>query len=212
MSSKFDSVDQINTNGTTKQDGRARSKASFNAKLTSFAKRWQTHRTSDLELRHETGAWLNAQHGVHRQRRGGNVMKDVSERLGILRSELSRMRRFAQHFKSVDDLKAKHPDVKNWTQVRELLCKLSKDGQATAAPAMEKPNAAFLKVRRALAALTSAFKGIGTAPSPEERKELRGRLQDFVSALPSRLGIRLVVDDVGDLDESTIALASNGIA
>jgi len=208
------SVDQFNSNGTTIA-GKTLSNEAFEERLAKLVNRWKAHDDKDLALRHETGALLNLRYGYpsQRQRRGAKTMKKASERLGILESELSRMRWFAHHFQSVDVLRARYPQVKNWTQVRELLCKLSKDGKATAAPVTEKSNAAFLKVRRALAALTSAFKGIGTAPSPEERKELRGGLQDFVSALPPGLGIRLVVDDVGDLDESTTALASKaGVA
>lgn len=202
------SVDQLNSNGTTNMD-KTLSKEAFEARLALLVDRWNAHQDKDLAIRHETGALLNLRYGhpSQRQRRGAKTMKKVSERLGILESELSRIRWFANHFKSMDDLRAGYPDVKNWTQVRNLLCKLSKGGKATVAPAMEKPNAVFRKVHRALAALTSAFKGFGTAPSPKDRKELRGGLQDFVSALPPGLGIRLVFDDVDDLEPTIVRVA-----
>lgn len=192
--SKIDAVSHGNTNGAVKHE-QDHSAPSHNAKLANLAKRWRSHEASDLALRHETGALLNDIHGepTQRQRRGAYTMKNVEKQLGILVSELSRMRQFAHQFKSIDDLHKKHPLVKNWTQVRELLPKRSKSRKATAATNNESPT--LRKARRALATLTDTFKSFGATPSSEERQGLLDSLQGFAAAVPDGLGFRLVIED-----------------
>lgn len=190
--SKLDVDRNVNANGSVKHDDR--STQSHNDRLAMLVERWQTQDASDLALRHETGVLLNDIYGdpTQRQRRGAFTMKNVSKRLGILVSELSRMRQFAHQFKSISDLHEQHPLAKNWTKVRDLLPKRSKGRKASSA---DSKSPALRKARRALATLSGTLKDFGDTPCSEDRQLLVASLQGFAATVPPVLGIRLVVED-----------------
>jgi len=96
---------------------------------------WQQHRQRGLEVRHQTGLVLNKQFGppTARQPYGFKTLRHYSKHLGLAESELSRMRWFAHHFSALEVLKAQHPAVITWTQVKELLSSLQDPPEKTAA-------------------------------------------------------------------------------
>jgi len=99
-----------------------------------LSRRWKSSHREDLKLRHFTGLWLNDQHGppTSRQDYGKGTLRKYQTSLGVGESDVSRMRWFAHEFKSVEDLKAKHPKATSWTKVKEVLAKLRRP-QATLA-------------------------------------------------------------------------------
>jgi len=96
--------------------------------------RWKSSHREDLKLRHFTGLWLNDQHGppTNRQEYRKGTLKKYQTSLGVGESDVSRMRWFAFEFKSIEDLKAKHPKATTWTKVKEVLAELRRP-QATPA-------------------------------------------------------------------------------
>ena len=90
--------------------------------LSELLKLWRQYERRGLEVRHKTGLSLNRKFGSPsvRQAYGTATLKRYSARLHVAESELSRMRWFAEQFGSLADLKAKHPKVKTWTQVKGL--------------------------------------------------------------------------------------------
>jgi len=98
----------------------------YEALLNDLLPLWQAHHAGGLELRHLTGKRLNDEYGTpdERQEYGKATLKKLSEALGVAESDLSRMRRFAQRFESVEALNAEYPDATTWTKVKELLARL----------------------------------------------------------------------------------------
>jgi hypothetical protein len=171
------------------------SKVEFTKRLAALVKRWRSHHEHDLVLRHETGVLLNDRFGdpTQRQRRGSKIIKQASEKLGIDVADMCRLRWFAYRFKSVDDLKQQHPDIKSWTQVRDLLCRLSQcDGPAESKPAKDDKPAR--KVIRALATLKTALQGFDSTPAPEDREVLLKGFQELAEEVSRRLGVPLTVE------------------
>jgi len=103
--------------------------------------RWKSSHREDLKLRHFTWLWLNDQHGppTDRQEYRKGTLKKYKTSLGVGESDVSRMRWFAYEFKSVEDLKAKHPKATTWTKVKEVLAVLRrpKDAPAGTSPSDE---------------------------------------------------------------------------
>src|SRR5262249_30691305 len=99
--------------------------------LPPLTQRWLGAHSGDLQLRHDTGKLLNKHLGTPDKRlaRGKGVLEIVCEQLQISVSDASRFRKFAQLFRSVDDLKNRFPDVVSWTKVRDLLPKLDSNGE-----------------------------------------------------------------------------------
>jgi hypothetical protein len=108
------------------------SEADFATQLGQLTKKWQTATEHDLEIRHDTGVLFNLRFGNPdiRQNRGGEVLKKAAEQLQISQSDISRMRGFAFSFKTIQDLKEKHPGVTTWRAVKDLLPKLTPKGKA----------------------------------------------------------------------------------
>jgi len=102
----------------------------FGKQLDDLTEQWKNARDTDLEIRHRTGALLNERFGNPAKRlpRGREILAGVADQLQVAQSELSRMRRFAFHFKSTQDLKQTHPDATNWTAVKGLLPTLMPKG------------------------------------------------------------------------------------
>lgn len=108
----------------TTEDGQQDHVAGEDVLLDSLRRIWRTHCTRDLEVRHQLGGLLNRKLGVPclRQQYGMGTIRRVSKELGLDKSEISRMRRFAAMFPSFDEFVTKHSDMVSWTQVRtELL-------------------------------------------------------------------------------------------
>lgn len=189
---------RLSLNGTTNGQHESISSKNFERQLDNLAERWKSHHEAGLALRHETGVLLNLRHGdpTQRQPQGKKVMKGVAKKLGVQESELSRMRRFAHHFKSVEDLHQHHPKVTTWTQVRELLTGLSKDGPPKKRSASAKSAARTRVVTKSLTNLITAFRQLSKKLGDEERQRVLEGLQKFVKAVPSCLKVRLEIKRV----------------
>jgi len=116
---------------------------------------WQDHQNRGLDLRHRTGARINAVYGppTERQAYRGATLQRHSEMLGVSESDISRMRWFAHHFSSVEDLKTKHPTATSWTKVKTLIAQLSASTELVAkAPSDYKKLEAERPIRQAIKA------------------------------------------------------------
>jgi len=175
----------------------------FNQRLGDLAVRWQDARDTDLEIRHLTGALLNERYGNPGKRlpRGREILAAVADQLQVAQSELSRMRRFAFHFSSVEDMKRAHSDVANWTEVKGLLPRLkpqgNTNGQAKQGAKSPKPEVLIArkvkKIAHLLDVLPSEFREIDNGRLTEED---RGNLQ---------AKFELVVEAVGDCLKASVS-------
>jgi len=180
------------------------SREEFLQRLGQLAEKWQAQRGADLEIRHETGKLLNDHFGppTAKQTRGEGVLKEVAERVQTTESELSRMRRFAHHFKSVDDLKEKHPEATTWTAVKGLLPRLNKPkkGSAKGAAARAKQKQAkpvqFGRVKQSLEALTSKLRKAREGLTDADKKELLAQFKELAKAISDCLHIPVSVGQV----------------
>lgn len=153
----------------------------FDRALSDIAGRWKTHQDQDLGIRHETGVLLNRRLGApgKRQSRGKEVIKQVAQQLGIDQSDVSRLRSFAHHFESIDDLKRHHPDADSWRKVKVLLPSLTGSKRETST---ESPSSAR-KLMQALETLTLKLKKGVATPSQDEKTELLGKLRELAQAV-----------------------------
>jgi len=191
--------------------------------LDSLAAEWERYEARGLEARHCMGTLLNDQFGppTVRQTRGTRVLKRAAERLHIAESELSRMSRFAYHFKDVQNLKEQYPTVDAWTQVKALLPSLTpkepeahvsssalQGVEAEAAPTQRlatgtkqrptrKPRSTDLCVaNQFLKNLTLKVRRVNNPTAAAKEAFLR-RLEEFVKAVPDCLQVHLSVTRVG---------------
>jgi len=184
------------------------SEKAFQSKLTSLVKQWRAHNTKGLEIRHQTGLLLNAHFGppTERQTRGEGVLNSAAEQLQTTVSELSRMRWFAVHFRSVEDLNDQHPRVKSWTSVKELLPKLmpgwqpptekSPESAETSQDAPKEQVPPFTRLKQSLAELSSTVQEIPQNLPAEEKQDLLAKVRKFVEVVTSHLGIQVSVGPV----------------
>lgn len=86
---------------------------------------WTPNMSRDLEARHALGKLLHERlgKGKARQAYGARVIPRIAEELKIARSELTRMRQFAQQYDSFDEFRKQHPDCRNWSEVKPKLAK-----------------------------------------------------------------------------------------
>jgi len=168
-------------------------------------KRWQSDNRRGLELRHQTGLFLNRTKlgsPTVRQTYGSAIVKDCSKTLKISESELSRMRRFAFCFESLGALKAQHPQVKTWTQVKELLVSLRqpKSDVRNAEPTVirkETPGMRQRSVRKALSAIqgtTRLMEGLKKLkPEDTDRGAVKAAVDEMLNAIGLLLGVHYQV-------------------
>lgn len=181
----------------------------FNSRLVDLADRWGLSREKDLELRHETGVLLREAFGSPdvRQEYGEGLLKEVSGRLRISVSDISRARRFAKRFQSVADLKRQHPEVGNWTAVKQLLARLSEEDKKAKVAANGTQASKSTKSK----AKASPAKGLGKSIDTlsiklreaksltgQEKKELIDKVRKLVQSVSDCLGaqISLNLDNV----------------
>jgi hypothetical protein len=160
---------------------------------------WQTHRRRGLEVRHETGLALNRKFGppAVRQAYRREVLKHYSECLGISQSELSRMRGLAHHFPSLEDLKASHPDVTTWTEVKELLASLrqhNSDSPDVKKPATRKGAGRRSRrpIRQALRAIEAASRSAAVLQlerDGDDWEAVKGAVDKMLQAVGQMLGV-----------------------
>jgi len=161
-----------------------------------LSKLWQNHHSRGLKLRHLTGTRLNDRFGppTERQAYGKATSQQLSEKLGVAESDLSRMRWFAHHFGSVQELKEKHPTVTNWTKVKMLIAQLRQPQvPAASAPSNEKklvaarPVAPVIDAVRAVQA--QAVKVGKLTPNGEDWKVLNEAMDAMLKSVGACLGL-----------------------
>jgi len=110
----------------------------FNHRFDPVVEEWRTHDGKDLTIRHKTGRLLNEFMGdpKSRAKRGEGVAEKAAQRLGITKSEISRMRWFAHFFTSLEGLKEGYPGATSWTAVKGLIPVLKEEAKSRS-PAKE---------------------------------------------------------------------------
>jgi len=103
----------------------------FTRRFDPVVEEWRTHDGKDLTIRHKTGKLLNEFMGppMSRAKRGEGVAEKAAERLGITKSEVSRVRWFAHFFNSVEDLKGQYSRAESWTAVKVLIPELKREAK-----------------------------------------------------------------------------------
>jgi len=158
--------------------------------LKALGRLWRQYDKRGLEVRLQTGAVLNTHLGSpsERQLYGVTVLKKVAEELNLSVSDLSRMRGFAHHFTSIAELKAQHPAVSSWTDVKTLLVKLRSTTEmpASAGDTDEKESQVKKRaLRHAIQAIEAVQKhaaGIGQlTPGSDDWTALNTKLRDLVA-------------------------------
>ena len=93
------------------------------ALLESLRAIWTPHRQRDLAVRYELGVLLNQKLGspAVRQSYGQGTIQRVSKELDLDKSDISRMRRFADQFESFETFQQCEPSVTSWHKVRQLV-------------------------------------------------------------------------------------------
>ena len=156
---------------------------------------WEPHQRQGLEVRYRTGVLLNEKFGdpCNRQAYGAATLKRYATALGVAESELSRMRRFASSFGSVQELQARHPDVVTWTQVKTLLAKSNDQGRAaSASPAPQRrPQGPADCALRAIRSLRKQVGGLHLEPSDPMWKKMHRAVNDMIAAAARSLGVEI---------------------
>jgi hypothetical protein len=168
----------------------------FRHSLSQLGVRWRKHRGRDLDLRHQTGAFLNRHLGPPDVRlpHGERVLKLAAKELGTSESELSRLRWFAHHFSDLRELEKKHPKVTSWTQVRSLLPRLSANNREPGtAPDTEARSHRLKQVERSADALAAKLRQLPAGLTGAERSELAQIFWKLAGAVPDSAGVRLSV-------------------
>jgi len=160
---------------------------------------WQPHCDKGLEVRLEMGSLLNTEVGPPTERKayGKKIMPLAAQRLGLTTGELSRLRWFAHHFESVEDLSSKHPKVKSWKAVKVLLAKLApKKGKGKKGKSKAKKATPRLcqKVTSSLEAAAQNLRQLGSRPGGEDADKLLEKIQAFVEVVNSCLQVRLTFE------------------
>ena len=91
--------------------------------IAELANRWRKYHFNDVRLRFDTGVTINRKIGspTVRQPQGHEVIQTLTIELGVDRSEISRMRHFAELAENFELFRAAHPDCTTWNRVKLLL-------------------------------------------------------------------------------------------
>lgn len=180
---------------------------------------WRDHHNRGLELRHKTGLGLIKRFGTpgERQEYGKATLRLYSEKLGVSESELSRMRRFAEHFKSFEDFKTQRPTVTTWTKVKVLLAELRHPAVPVAeASDNQKKSVAERPVDQMIGAARAIQKhanNVGQLPlDSSDWKALNKAVRGMLKAVEANLGGHFTFTPTTMSGHSATALAKNTVA
>lgn len=155
---------------------------------------WKPHHQKGLTVRHETGRMLNALIGPPsvRQDYGARVLERVSEQIGVSRSELSRMRKFAEVIPDLEAFHCGHAEYDTWTKVKAYLGTTNEKGQ----PVINKAKRASpgKGVYRSIRSLTKKVKAVGANPTADDRKRVTTALKELAQAVRGAFGVALQVE------------------
>ena len=154
---------------------------------------WEPHVKRDLEVRYQMGVLLNNELGQPnvRQSYGLGTIERVSRELGIDKSDISRMRRFAAKYESFEAFLAQEPSATSWTRVRELVAKEKNPDRPT-------DSRALWGVLRSVRSSIKAFSHDHDFVGPKA-DELRLALQELYQLASAKLEFRF--DEVSDEDQ-----------
>jgi hypothetical protein len=164
-----------------------------------LVKRWQSEPVHVLELRHETGAWLNNWLGAPTVRlaHGQQVLKRVGEVLGTSESELSRMRWLPYHFPDRANLQRGKLKLVSWTHFKRVLPRLrTPEGLETRQYSLDVSRDVVETFAGSLRKMASRLRGQDNWPGDADRGLILEGLRELAEAVSSRLGIpvRMIVD------------------
>lgn len=146
---------------------------------------WTPHRQRDLEVRYELGVLLNQKLGspAVRQSYGQGTIQRVSRELDLDKSDISRMRRFADQFKSFEAFRRSEPNATSWHKVRQLV---TRDKTSKRAP----DSRALWGVQRSVQASIKAL-SLDLPTSGRMADEVRSALRNLFRLAHERLGFEI---------------------
>lgn len=175
--------------------GRKADAAAVGALLRELSPLWKGHHRKGLDTRLRTGGRLNDAFGppTVRQSYGAATFMGLSKALCVSVSDLSRMRWSAHHFGTLDALKAAHPTVTNWTQLKKLLASPKYHGPSvpgTAPGDQKKPrrSRSLPQVIRAIRVLQAHASGVEPTPDTDDLKTMREAMGEMLRVVGPLLG------------------------
>ena len=193
MKTKTSSTQQSTNGKSAKQD--LLTEKEFLWQLKQLASRWDSHQQADLHLRHDTGVLLNRHFGspAARQPHGEHVMVQAAKKLGKTEAELSQLRWFAHHFKSVAELERKYPVVKTWTELRDFLPRLRQRKKGKKDRVRKTRPVSIRRIASSLRTLTTALGRQQSCPTADTVAKLLAKFQELSRVTPAWLPIQIVV-------------------
>jgi hypothetical protein len=154
---------------------------------------WTPHHREGLTVRHETGRMLNQLISPPsvRQDYGANVLERVSEQIGVSRSELSRMRKFAEAIPDLEAFRRDHSECTTWTKVKAHLATIDAKGQPVSKK--KRVTSPSKGVCRSINALKKKVKGVKSNLTTDDRQRVIIALVDLAQAMRGALGITVQV-------------------
>jgi hypothetical protein len=167
---------------------------------------WASYRQHGLEARFSTGVLLNKHIGSPSMRLpyGATVIERVAELLDVDKSEVNRMRRFADMFTSINAFRELHPKAATWTAVRQILTRKGSNvrSEAVHAPSQEAARPTGEAQESAVSSASPLVQEAADA-SRAEQTEAGGdlRLQKVIASIEAAAAAldHLVVGDRSDL-------------
>ncbi len=159
---------------------------------------WKTYRQEGLILRHETGRKLVDLIGPpsNRQAYGAEILKQVCKQIGVSRSEVSRMRKFANAYPDLKQFQHDHSECTTWTKVKSHLATIDDSGR----PVPEKENEAEKAaspvngVCSLIKSLTKKVQGFEANSTPEDRKHVIDAFETLAQAVRDTFGVTILVE------------------
>jgi len=187
---KIDPLVKIQTPPSVRQTKAKRAKtrsAQESEMIGDLTSRWQTHGKASLELRHYTGRCLNALLGLpdKRQEYGAQLIEKVAKAIHVSVSEISRMRWFSHHFKSVEGLVKEHPTLQNWSEAKEVIAEMNTGRREK----IHKPTSSFIRSLRTLAKKLCAGRNFDL--NDDQRKDLQQAMQDLHLEVERKFNLRV---------------------
>jgi len=170
-----------------------------NQVLLDLKQRWDRRNIMDLEARYEMGAMVKNHYFTGNQKRaahGKQVMTKAALLLRLDRGDLYRMVKFAETFKSVDDLRQQFPGVTIWSDVKDLLVMLNPKAGKKKNFVEKDADRAF--VEETIASLKNFDKDMDKYADLMTPKDLR-TLRLALASLDQRIvGIQIIVKNINE--------------
>ena len=154
---------------------------------------WEPHHQGGLTVRCETGRTLNELLGspLVRQEHGASTLERVSDQIGVSRSELSRMRKFAHVIPDLEAFHRDYPQCNTWTKVKVFLGTIDMTGQPVPKEAKATPPAKG--VCRSIHSLQKKVEGVESDLTTDDRQRVITALEELAQAICGALSITVQV-------------------